>query len=418
MTTIKQLSTALPALLLILLLCTCDRAQPHEEGDGHDHDAPTEKMASDDHDGHDHDDEHGDHEEEEGIHLTTAQIETMDIGFGDFTDIKINDYVTATGTMDLPPNGYADVSARATGFVRNSRNYVEGDYIKRGATLGYLENPDFINHQQRYLELTAELVFLREELDRQETLLSADAGILKNVQRLRSDVAAKTAQLAGTRQQLEYLGISTADLTTDNITNRITLFAPRSGYITTIAMHDGMYVEPATKLMELIDQDHFHLELDVFERDVAKISKGQQLTYTVPSLGPGRYTAEVHVIGKEFNEENKTVRVHAHPTGEQPPFVRGRFVEARIFLTDQTVQALPEEAVLRDGEMAYIFITPTESTGDEVEFERLPVRAGITDNGYTAVTLIEPLPTGMRVVTEGAYFVYAQSQAGELEHEH
>ena len=126
MTTIKQLSTALPALLLILLLCTCDRAQPHEEGDGHDHDAPTEKMASDDHDGHDHDDEHGDHEEEEGIHLTTAQIETMDIGFGDFTDIKINDYVTATGTMDLPPNGYADVSARATGFVRNSRNYVEG----------------------------------------------------------------------------------------------------------------------------------------------------------------------------------------------------------------------------------------------------------------------------------------------------
>jgi cobalt-zinc-cadmium efflux system membrane fusion protein len=183
-------------------------------------------------------------------------------------------------------------------------------------------------------------------------------------------------------------------------------------------MHDGMYVEPATKLMELIDQDHFHLELDVFERDVAKISKGQQLTYTVPSLGPGRYTAEVHVIGKEFNEENKTVRVHAHPTGEQPPFVRGRFVEARIFLTDQTVQALPEEAVLRDGEMAYVFIAPTESNGDEVEFERLPVRAGITDNGYTAVTLIEPLPAGMRVVTEGAYFVYAQSQAGELEHEH
>lgn len=418
MTTIKQLSTALHALLLILFLCTCDRAQPHEEGDGHNHDAPAEKMASDDHDGLDHDDDHGDHEEEEGIHLTTAQIETMDIGFGDFTKLKINDYVSATGTLDLPPNGYADVSARATGFVRNSRNYVEGDYVKRGATLGYLENPDFINHQQRYLELTAELAYLREELDRQETLLAADAGILKNVQRLRSDVAAKTAQLAGTRQQLEYLGISIADLTTDNITNRITLFAPRSGYITTIAMHDGMYVEPATKLMELIDQDHFHLELDVFERDVAKISKGQPLTYTVPSLGPGRYTAEVHVIGKEFNEENKTVRVHAHPTGEQPPFVRGRFVEARIFLTDQTVQALPEEAVLRDGKMAYIFIAPADGDGDEVEFERLSVRAGITDNGYTAVTLIEPLPAGMRVVTEGAYFVYAQSQAGELEHEH
>ncbi len=82
----------------------------------------------------------------------TIQMETMDIGFGDFTNLKINDYVSATGTLDLPPNGYADVSARATGFVRNSRNYVEGDYVKKGATLGYLENPDFIDHQQRYLE--------------------------------------------------------------------------------------------------------------------------------------------------------------------------------------------------------------------------------------------------------------------------
>lgn len=427
MKTIKQLTSALPALLLILLLSTCDRgstepverAQQHEEGDGHDHDAPaTEKMVDDKHGDDEHEDHDGEHEEEEGVHLTKIQMETMDIGFGDFTNLKINDFVSATGTLDLPPNGYADVSARATGFVRNSRNYVEGDYVKKGATLGYLENPEFIDHQQRYLELSAELTYLREDLDRQETLLAADAGILKNVQRLRSEVAAKTAQSAGTRQQLEYLGIRTANLTTDNITNRITLFAPRSGYITTIAMHDGMYVEPATKLMELIDEKHFHLELDVFERDVAKISKGQELTYTVPSLGSKRYTAEVHVIGKEFNEENKTVRVHAHPTGEQPPFVRGRFVEARIFLTDQTVRALPEDAVLREGDFSYIFVAPAENNSDEVEFERLRVNPGITDGGFTAVRLIDPLPDGMRIVTQGAYFVYAQSQAGELEHEH
>ena len=414
MKTIKQLTSALPALLLILLLSTCDRAQQHEEGDGHDHDAPaTEKMVDDEHEDHD-----GEHEEEEGVHLTKIQMETMDIGFGDFTNLKINDFVSATGTLDLPPNGYAAVSARAMGFVRNSRNYVEGDYVKKGATLAYLENPDFIDHQQNYLETSAELAFLRQELERQETLLAADAGILKTVQRLRSEVAAKTARLAGIRERLEYLGIRTANLTAENITNRITLFAPRSGYITSIATHDGMYVEPATELMELIDEKHFHLELDVFERDIAKISKGQKMTYTVPSIGPERYEAEVHVIGKEFNEENKTVRVHAHPTGKQPPFVRGRFVEARIFLTDQTVQALPEDAVLREGEMAYIFIAPTKSDGDEVEFERLRVNPGITDGGFTAVRLIDPLPEGMRIVTQGAYFVYAQSQAGELEHEH
>lgn len=401
---------AVVALLLLTFFSTCGPARNEASAV-----APAGETSLDDAyaEG---EDEHG--EEEKGVHLTTAQIKNMDIRLGDLSERKVNDYLTATGTLGLPPNGYAAVSARASGFVRNVRGYVEGDYVRRGAVLGYLENPEFIDHQQRYLELAAELVYLQQELDRQEALLAADAGILKDVQRLRSELASKTATLSGVKQRLEYLGIRTDRLTPETILERITLFAPRSGYITTISMHDGIYVEPSTELMELIDEDHLHLELDVFERDVARLEKGQRVSYRIPALGTTSYEAEIHVIGKEFNEENKTVRVHAHLKGDQPPFVQGRFAEARIWLNDETVQVLPEEAVLRDGESSYVFIAPAEQIGDEVNFERLPVNPGVTDNGYTAVRLIDPLPAGMKIVTEGAYFVYAQSQSGALEHGH
>jgi len=30
----------------------------------------------------------------------------------------------------------------------------------------------------------------------------------------------------------------------------------------------------------------------------------------------------------------------------------------------------------------------------------------------------DEIPTGMKIVTDGAYYVYAQSKAGELEHNH
>lgn len=417
----KNLFFSTLTLLLLTLLSTCDRAQKHQEGDGHDHDAPKKEMAADDHDeGHDDqgaEDDHDDHGDE-GIHLTAEQIETMDIKFGDFSQLKVNDYLSATATLGLPPNAYAAVSARAAGFIRNARNYVEGDYVKRGAVIAYLENPEFIEHQRQYLETAAELVFLRQELDRQETLVNADAGILREVQRLRSQVAAKTANVKGIQQLLQYLGIKTDDLTPDNITQRITLFSPRSGFITSISLHDGMYVEPSTQLMEVIDEQHLHLELDVFERDIAKLEKGQRVTYQIPALGNQRYEAEVHVIGKEFNSENKTVRVHAHLKGDQPKFIRDLFAEARIWLTDQTVQALPEAAVLREGEGFYVFIAPAQRSGDEVEFEKLMVKPGATDEGFTAVKLLNPLPKGMQIVTEGAYYVYAQGQAGALEHEH
>ena len=67
-------------LLLLTLLSTCDRAQKHQEGDGHDHEAPKKEMAADGHDeGHDDqgaEDDHDDHGDE-GIHLTIEQIETF-----------------------------------------------------------------------------------------------------------------------------------------------------------------------------------------------------------------------------------------------------------------------------------------------------------------------------------------------------
>ena len=390
------------ALLLLLLLCTCGRA-PDPDND-HPDDEP-------------HHDSHEEHEDA-GIHLTTEQIRNMDIRLGDFTDLKLNDYLGATGVLGLPPNAYVAVSSRAAGFVHDVRNYVEGDYVRKGAVLGYLENVNFIDQQQQLLETRAELKFLRQELDRQEQLVAADAGVLKSVQRLGAEVAAKEATLAGLSQRLEYVGIRAAKVTPENIIDRVTLFAPRSGYITTINVRDGMYVEPSTELMEFIDEDHLHLELDIFERDVARVEVGQRVSYQVPALGPRQYEAEVHVIGKEFNAESKTVRVHAHLREEQPPFVEGRFVEARIWLNDQTVAALPEAAVVREGESSYIYAAPAATQEDEVSFTRLMVNPGTTDEGFTAVRLIDSLPAGMRIVTQGAYFVYAQSQVGELGHDH
>lgn len=84
------------------------------------------------------------------------------------------------------------------------------------------------------------------------------------------------------RQHLAYLGIPTKGLTPASIIQRITLFAPRSGYITTIALHDGMYAQPGTELLEIIEQGHLHLELDVFERDIARVVEGQRVPTVYP----------------------------------------------------------------------------------------------------------------------------------------
>lgn len=412
MKNINKIISSILAILLVALLFSC--SHNHKEGEDHNHgNTSTPHVAEDGHG------RGGAEEHKEGeIHLTKAQIETMNITFGEFSQIKINDFVSATGTLGLPPNALTAVSAKASGFIKNSNKYVEGSYVKKGVIMAYLENPEFIQHQQQYLETAAELTYLNQELQRQQKLVTAEAGVERKLQKLESEVQMKTATLKGIGKQLAYLGIKVDDLSPDNIVERVPIVSPMSGYITSIIMHNGMYVEPNRELMEIINEHHLHLELDIFEKDIAKIKEEQKISYTVPALGGTLYNGEVHIIGKEFNTKNKTVRIHGHLEKVRPRFIKDLFIEAKIWLNDQTVQALPEAAIIKDGASSYIYITNNEEDGAEIKFEKVMVIPGTSDKGFTAVKLIENIPDGMKIVTEGAYYVYAQSKAGELEHEH
>lgn len=405
----KNIIIALAAVILILPSCAHD----HSDHIGHDH---REEVTEDAHAKHDHGG-HGE-EHEEGIFLTRDQMKTVGVTFGNFSQTKINDYISATGTLGLPPNAYSSLSAKAEGFIKSSNKYVEGSYVKKGERMAYLENPDFIQNQQEYLEVAADLTYLQQELMRQRALVVENAGVEKNVQKLQSEVNRKNATLKGLSKQLAYLGINTDNLTAENIVNRISILSPMSGYLTSIDMHNGMFVTPQKELMEIVSEKHLHLELDVFEKDMAQIKEEQKVSYTVPALGDKVYEGEVHVIGKEFNTQNKTVRIHGHLGKERPRFIKDLFVNAKIWLNDQTVAALPEKAVIKDGAFSYVYAANEKSEEGKLKFEPLRVKAGATDNGFTSIELIDKIPEGMSLVTEGAYFVYAQSKAGELAHEH
>ena len=183
-------------------------------------------------------------------------------------------------------------------------------------------------------------------------------------------------------------------------------------------MHNGKYISPETQLMEIVQDDHLHLELDVFEKDIAAIKEGQKISYSIPALGNNIYDGDVHIIGKEFNKQNKTVRIHGHLLNKKPRFIKDLFVDAKIWLNNETVSALPENAIITEGALSYIYVTKEKQSKKEVEFDKILINVGATNNGFTAIKLTEKIPKNHKVVIEGSYFVYAQSKSGEMKHEH
>ncbi len=442
MKNIKNLITVVILMMAISIITSCNTK--HTDNDGHDHGAGKEHLEIEkpqNHDGHNHDeadhdeaghdeadhkggsheegamsDEHDDHEE--GLHLTREQIETIGLEFGELSSVKVNDYVNATGTLGLPPNAFSSVSAKSEGIIKGVKKLVEGNFIKKGTLIAYVENPDFIVKQQEYLALSAELKLKRQDLVRQRELIAANAGVTKHLQDVQAAIAILEAKSIGLSKQLGYLGISVNNLTPSNISHRISILAPMSGYISSINMHNGMYAQPAVSLLEILATDHIHLELDVFEKDIASIKVGQKITYTVPAIGDKIYEGEVSVLGKEFDANNKTVRIHGHLENEKPLFIKDLFINSKIWLNNITTQAVPQAAVIKDGTNSYLYVAMNNKDTKETEFKKIMVIPGSTNNGYTAIKLIDKIPEGMLVVIKGAYYVYAQSQAGELAHEH
>ena len=410
MNNIKYIITTFSILLVLFSSC----GHKHSEGNGHNHGiVENTHSESDEHN-------HGEGEEEhkEGLFLSKDQAETIGLEFGDLSSIKVNDFVKATGTLGLPPNALSSVSAKTNGIIKGTKKFVEGNYIKKGTVIAYLENPDFIVTQQDYLEAKAQLNLKRLEVERQKTLVESNAGVTKNLQNAQAEVAVLEAKTQGLAKQLSFLGISTSNLSPGNIRQQIAIVAPMSGYISKISFHNGMYAQSSISLMDIISSEHLHLELDVFEKDIANIKIGQKISYTVPALGTTIYYGSVDVIGKQFNSSSKTVRVHGHLDGVKPQFLKDLFINAKIFLTDSETTALPEDAIIKDGENSYIYVARSQKDAKEIEFEKINIIPGSTENGYTAVKLIDDIPEGMQIVTKGAYYVYAQSKAGELEHEH
>ncbi len=399
-------------IICVVLLSSC--GQKHSEGDGHNH--GTESNTPSEADEHSHGE--GEEGQKEGLFLSKDQAETIGLEFGNLSFIKVNDFVKATGSLGLPPNAYSSVSAKTNGIIRGTKKFVEGNYIKKGTVIAYLENADLIVTQQDYLEAKALLNLKRLEVERQKTLVESNAGVTKNLQNAQAEVAVLEAKTQGLAKQLSFLGISTNNLSPSSIRQQIAIVAPKSGYISKINFHNGMYAQSSVSLMDIISSEHLHIELDVFEKDIAQIKKGQKISYTIPALGQKIYYGTVDVIGKEFNPNSKTIRIHGHLYGPPPPFLKDLFINAKIYLNNVESSALPESAIINDGENSYIYVAHSIKDAAEIKFEKINVLPGGTENGYTAVKLIDTIPHGMQIITKGAYYVYAQSKAGELEHEH
>lgn len=337
----------------------------------------------------------------DGIQVTQAQFEQSKMELGSLEEKPFPVAVNVNGMIDVPPENRAVINSTMGGYIKTTPLLI-GDKVRKGQALVTIENPEFVNLQQQYMEINEQLAYLKAEYDRQVTMKAENITSQKSYLKAESEYKTAVARHTGLDKQLRMLNISPAAVRAGTISSIVSIYAPISGSITKVNVTKGSYVSPATEILEIIDNDHIHLELSVFEKDIMKIKKGQKIDFKIPEVSTETFKAQVHLVGTVI-EDNRTIKVHGHLENESSHnFLTGMFVEATVITDSTFAKALPSEAIIVVDEVLYILVLDKKD-GDTYYFHQEKVVVKETYDGFSVIENKAVFKSNTQFLTKGVF---------------
>ena len=380
----------LPLLMINVSSCKSksneNAAEEHAEGDGHNHE------AEEDHSGHDHAD--GEHTEQEAhsktVHLNAAQYKNAGIDTGWFEMKNLSDAINASGYTKLPPQNQADVTSAMGGIVKTIK-VIEGQYVKQGQSLATIQSLEYNKIRLEKSKLKESLQsaqankqYLDVEYNRQKELSEENINAKKTFQKVASELELETKKIVNLLEQIE-------------ITDQMLILGGTS---------KGSNAETGKPMFTILDNSKMHVDLLIYEKDLFKVKVGQDVRFILTNQNNKEIRGKIKNIGKNFENDTKSVAVHADIIDLNHNLIPGMYVNALVEMGGNKVSSLPSDAIIKAEGREFIFIMENEQHEEgEITFARIEVKTGVSQLGNVQVNLLEPIHEGDKIVTKGAFYL-------------
>jgi len=87
------------------------------------------------------------------------------------------------------------------------------------------------------------------------------------------------------------------------------VYAPQDGVVIALAAADGMFLQPNTQAVSLTDLSTVWLIVDVFERDIARITDDMTASIEFEHLNGQIFEGQIDYIYPELDPETRTLPV-------------------------------------------------------------------------------------------------------------
>jgi len=389
---------------------------------------------------------HDEHKNASTATLTAEQIKTIGIELGTMEKKQLTASLKANGLLKVPNQNKASATATYGGVVKTIL-VQPGNTVSKGQVLATISNASFISMQEDFLSTSAKTDLAQVEFERQKTLKEGNAASQKSFQQAEAELKTLKAKKSSLQKQLELIGINTETLSPDNMQSVVTITSPITGSVSDVKVNIGSFVEANNPIAEIVDNSQLHLDLYVYEKDLSKLKVGQTIHFTLTNNAGKEYDAKIFGISNTFEPNTKAIAIHAQVEGDKTNLIDGMSITALVSLQNALLDAVPSDAIVSSEGQDYIFIVTDKhteaehhhdkeaghkhdenghqhneaeketSSQAETTFEKIPVRKGTTDVGYTEITLLKDISANSKIVVKGAFFILAKmTNTGEHEH--
>ena len=153
---------------------------------------------------------------EDIVEMRDDQIKLANIETGVIENRSLRGTLKVSGIVSVAPQNLATVCMPMGGFIK-STTLMPGIAVNKGQTLAILENQEFVDIQQNYLEAKNKFEYAEAEFKRHTELYKDDVYSQKNVQQVTSEYKNLKALVKALEQKLALIGINHKQLQEDNI---------------------------------------------------------------------------------------------------------------------------------------------------------------------------------------------------------
>jgi Cu(I)/Ag(I) efflux system membrane fusion protein len=308
------------------------------------------------------------------ISLSPTQRVLANVSTTPVKKMPLTKIIDVVGIVDVAETYQATVSARFRGRIEKQYANFTGDYVEKGQPLAELYSPDLVTSQQEFILALA---------GNQQNLVDGMR------ERLRLNYGMTSEQIATLEQ-------------TRKVQTAVQFYSPISGTVVLKQVQEGQYVDEGTVLYQLANLSKVWIYLDVYEKDLQFVKKGQIVHIKTDAYPDKEFTGRVTFIDPVMNSETRTVRIRTEFDNRHGMLKPKMFVKAQLHMEGKKTLTVPSSAIMFTGKRTVVWVETQKNT-----FEPRDVVLGQSAN--SEYEIVSGLEEGEMIAVSGGFLIDSES---------